>query len=101
MIWSLICGRTEMSNYWCINDTFSLGVLCKYMCHTDLSIKLGTPILIRSNKMQHYEGIYLLQNHSLHVSGIHRTHHQENIKVQLQPLVQVIVSEQQASSNVA
>ena len=38
-------------------------------------------ILIRSNKMQQYEGIYLLQNHSLHVSGVHRTHHQENIKL--------------------
>ena len=38
-------------------------------------------ILIISNKMQHYEGIYLLQNHSLYVSGVHRTHHQENIKL--------------------
>ena len=38
-------------------------------------------ILIRFNKMQQYAGIYLLQNHSLHVSGVHRTHHQENIKV--------------------
>ena len=36
-------------------------------------------ILIRSNKMQQYVGIYLLQNHSLRVSGVHRTHHQENI----------------------
>ena len=35
-------------------------------------------ILIRYNKMQQYAGIYLLQNHSLHVSGVHRTHHQEN-----------------------
>jgi hypothetical protein len=35
-------------------------------------------ILIRSNKMQQYAGIYLMQNHSLHVSGVHRTHHQEN-----------------------
>ena len=40
-----------------------------------------TSILIRSNKMQQYAGIYLLQNHSLHVSGVHRTHHQENIKL--------------------
>jgi len=38
-------------------------------------------ILIRSNKMQQYAGIYLLQNHSLHVSGVHHTHHQENIKL--------------------
>jgi len=25
--------------------------------------------------MQQYAGIYLLQNHSLHVLGVHRTHH--------------------------
>ena len=25
--------------------------------------------------MQEYAGIYLLQNHSLHVSGVQRTHH--------------------------
>ena len=31
--------------------------------------------------MQPYAGIYLLQNHCLHVSGVHRTHHQENIKL--------------------
>ena len=36
-------------------------------------------ILIRSNKMQQYACIYLLQNYyTLHVSGVHRTHHQEN-----------------------
>jgi len=28
--------------------------------------------------MQQHAGIYLLQNHSLHVSGVHRTRHQEN-----------------------
>ena len=38
-------------------------------------------ILIRSNKMQHYAGIYLLQNSSLHATGVHRTHYQENIKL--------------------
>ena len=38
-------------------------------------------ILIRSNKMQQYTGIYLLQNHPLRVSDVHRTHHQENIKL--------------------
>ena len=38
-------------------------------------------ILIRSNNMQQYAGIYLLKNHSLHVSGVHRTSHQENIKL--------------------
>ena len=31
--------------------------------------------------MQEYAGIYLLQNHSLHVSGVHRHHHQEHIKL--------------------
>ena len=31
--------------------------------------------------MQQYVGIYLLQNHSLHFSGVRRTHHQENIKL--------------------
>jgi len=41
----------------------------------------GKSILIRSNKLQQYAGIYLLQNHSLRVSGVHRTHHQENIQL--------------------
>ena len=40
-----------------------------------------TDILIRSNKMHQYAGIYLLQNHSVRVSGVYRTHHQEYIKV--------------------
>ena len=31
---------------------------------------------------------------TLHISDVHRTHHQEYINLQLQPLVQVIVSEQ-------
>ena len=43
--------------------------------------KVSWIILIRSNKMQQYAGIYLLQNHSLHVSGVHCTHHQEYIKL--------------------
>jgi len=52
--------------------------------------------------VQQYVDIYLLQNHSsLHVSGVHRTHHQEYIKLKLQLLVQVIVSAQQPSSDVA
>ena len=38
---------------------------------------------------------------SLHVSGVHRAHHQDNTKLKLQPLVQVIVSEQQPSSDMA
>ena len=37
---------------------------------------------------------------TLHVSGVHRTHPQEYIKLYLQPLVHVVVSEQQPSSNV-
>jgi hypothetical protein len=37
---------------------------------------------------------------TLHVSGVLRTHHQEYIKLQLQPPVQVIVSGQQPASNV-
>jgi len=31
--------------------------------------------------MKQYAGIYLLQKHSLHVSGVHCTQHQENIKL--------------------
>ena len=38
---------------------------------------------------------------TLHVSGVCRTHHQEYMKLQLQFLVQVIVSEQQPSASVA
>ena len=37
-------------------------------------------ILIRSNKLQQYAGVYLLQI-TLHVSGAYRTHHQEYIKL--------------------
>ena len=38
-------------------------------------------VLIRSNEMQQYAGFYLLQNYSVHVSGVYRTHHQEYIKL--------------------
>ena len=31
--------------------------------------------------MQQYVSVYLLQNHSLHVSGVYRTHHQQYIKL--------------------
>ena len=31
--------------------------------------------------MQQYAGIYLLQNHFLHISGVYRTHYQETIKL--------------------
>ena len=36
--------------------------------------------------------VFIYRKFTLHVSGVHRTHHQEYTK--LQPLVQVIVSEQ-------
>ena len=36
-----------------------------------------------------------------HVSGVHRTHHQEYIKLKLQLLVQIMVSQQQPSASVA
>ena len=45
--------------------------------------------------------VFIYCKFTLHVSGVHRTHHQEYINLLLQPLVQVIVSEQQPSSNVA
>ena len=37
--------------------------------------------------MQQYADIYLLQNHA---TCVHRAHHQQYIKLQLQPLVQII-----------
>ena len=37
-------------------------------------------ILIRSNEMQQYAGVYYCKI-TLHVSGFHRTHHQEYIKL--------------------
>jgi hypothetical protein len=37
-------------------------------------------ILIRSNKMQQYAGIYFCKI-ILHISGVNRTHHQEYIKL--------------------
>ena len=45
--------------------------------------------------------VFIFCKITLHVSGVHRTHHQEYIKLLLQPLVQVIVSEQQPSSKMA
>ena len=45
--------------------------------------------------------VFIYWKITLHVSGVHRTHHQKYIKLYLQPLVQVIVSEQQPSCNVA
>ena len=62
--------RNKLTAHCCI--CWSFHRINKYVC---------TCILIRSNKMQQYGGIYLLQNHFLHVSGVHRTHYQENIKL--------------------
>ena len=45
--------------------------------------------------------VFIYCRYILHVSGVHRTHHQEYMKLQLQPLVQVIVTVQQPSSNAA
>ena len=45
--------------------------------------------------------VFIYRKITLHVSGVQRTHYQEYIKLQLQPLVQVIVYEEQISSNVA
>ena len=39
--------------------------------------------------------MFIYRKITLHVSGVYRTHHQEYIKLQLQLLVQLIVSEQQ------
>jgi len=44
--------------------------------------------------------IFIYCKITLHVSGVHRAHHQVYIKLQLQPLVQIILSAEQASSNV-
>ena len=46
-------------------------------------------------------GLFIYCKITLHVSGVHRTHRQEYIKLCLQLLVQVIVSGQQPSPNVA
>ena len=46
-----------------------------------LLVNVNTSVLIRSKKMQQNAGIYLLQNHSLRVSGANRTHHQEDMKL--------------------
>ena len=45
--------------------------------------------------------VFIYCKFTLHVSGVHRTHHQDYIKLQMQPLIQVLVYEQQPSSNVA
>jgi len=50
--------------------------------------------------MQQYAGIYYCRI-TLHVSGVYRTHHQEYIKLLLQLLVQVILSDQQPSPSLA
>jgi len=56
--------------------------------------------LKKSNQMQQYVDIYLLQSHST-CFGCHSTHHQEYYKLLSQPPVQVIISVQPLTSNVA
>ena len=48
--------------------------------YRDAKLKICYDILIRSNEMQQYAGVYLLQNY-LHVSGVNRTRHQVYIKL--------------------
>ena len=57
-----------------IENTFSY--ICMYgSVHRD-------SILIRPNKTQQYAGIYLLQiGSTVHVSGVHRTQHQDYFKL--------------------
>ena len=45
--------------------------------------------------------VFIYGKITLHVSGVHRTRHQDYVKSYVQPLVQVIVYEQQPSSSVA
>ena len=52
---------------------------------------------MKRNSMQ----VFIYCKITLHVSGVYRTQHQEYIKLQLQLLLQVIVSEQQPSASVA
>jgi len=40
--------------------------------------------------------IFIYCKITLHISGVHRTHHQEYIKMQLQPLVPIMLSGKQA-----
>ena len=46
--------------------------------------------LIRSNERCNNMQVFIYCKITLHVSGVYRTHHQECIKLYLQPLVQVI-----------
>jgi len=66
-----------------------LFYICKlYIC---ISVHRNSR-LKKSNNMQQYADIYLLLNYST-CSGVHRAHHQEYIKLELQPLVQVTFEE--------
>jgi len=44
--------------------------------------------------------IFIYSHITLHVSGVHRTHYQEYMKLLLQPLVQIILSGEQARGHV-
>ena len=65
-----------------LTSFMSIHITLNWLWHLTARIPLNKIpfILIGSNKMQQYVGIYLLQNHSLHISGVHHTHHQ-NIKL--------------------
>ena len=53
--------------------------VCMYVC-VCVCMCVCVYVYIRSNKMQHYSGIYLLQI-TPHVSGVYRSNHQEYIKL--------------------
>ena len=64
-----------------------LSCMCVFFCGQNYTLRIKLfvqtikyTILIRSNEMQQYAGVYLLQN-PLHVSGVYRIHHQEYIKL--------------------
>ena len=70
----VLIERTESLKHYTFN--------CHLLFYIHCSVHRNS-ILIRSNKMQQYAGIYLLQNYStfFYVSGVHHTHHQEYIKL--------------------
>ena len=68
---SLVADHTAVPRdlHKCIIVTSCLFYICSSV-HRNSTLK-------KSNKMQQYADIYLLQN----VSGVHRTHHQQYIKL--------------------
>ena len=74
----LPCKETIVVDLQVYMSIFSVFHLVIFYIHGSVH---RNSILIRSNKLQQYAGIYLLKNHSLHVSDFHRTRHQEYIKL--------------------